>query len=92
MEDELSKLLSKLDDKRDKRFRNVNVMDYLVIICILTVMIFVTVNLHFYYIKGIPPTVELMQYFFAFFGGELLAMAGITISKHRRDKGSDEEC
>ena len=92
MENEIKRLKQELDKKKNKRFSNVNIMDYLVIICIVTVIAFVVVNLYFYYKKGIPPTLELMQYFFAFFGGELLAMAGITISKHRKKESSDEEC
>ena len=92
MEDEIKRLKQELDKKKNKRFSNVNIMDYLVIICIVTVIAFVVVNLYYYYKKGIPPTLELMQYFFAFFGGELLAMAGITISKHRKKESSDEEC
>ena len=91
MENEIKRLKQELDKKKNKRFSNVNVMDYLVIICIVTVIAFVVVNLYYYYIKDIPPTSELMGYFFAFFGGELLAMAGITISKHRRDKGRDDQ-
>lgn len=69
-------------------------MDYLVVTCIITVISFVIVNLYYYYSKGIPPTLELMQYFFAFFGGELLAMASITVTKNiaNRKKGEDEEC
>ena len=65
-------------------------MDYLVITCIITVIAFVIVNLYYYYSKGIPPTLELMKYFFGFFGGELLAMAGITISKHRKKESGDD--
>ena len=76
--------------KKKRLLSNINVMDYLVIICIVTVILFVIVNLYYYYAKGIPPMSELMGYFFAFFGGELLAMAGIKISKHRRDKGKDD--
>ena len=88
----LEELKQLLQDRKERPLSNVNVMDYLVIICIVTVMVFVAVNLYYYYKKNIPPTSELMQYFFAFFGGELLAMAGITISKHRKKESSDEEC
>lgn len=88
----VEELAQLLQDRKERPLSNINVMDYLVIICILTVIVFISVNLYFYYKKGIPPTLELMQYFFAFFGGELLAMAGITISKHRKKESSDEEC
>lgn len=89
-----------IEDRRRKErpLSNINVMDYLVIICIITVIAFVSVNLYYYYTKEIPPTLELMQYFFAFFGGELLAMATITITKNvkknrpaSRDNNHNEE-
>lgn len=86
------KELEDLMKKKEKRFNNVNVMDYLVITCILSILAFTAVSLYYYYNKEIPPTQELMSLFFAFFGGELLAMAGITISKHRKEKGDDDEC
>lgn len=73
-------------EKHKSGLRNANVTDFLVIIVILNIMAFTGVALYFYYKQDIPPTQELMNLFFAFFGTELLAMAGIQISKHRRDK------
>lgn len=70
-----------------KKLTNLKVMDYIVIICILSVLGFVGVSLFFYYAKGIPVS-DLKTEYFAFFGAELLAMAGIAISNNmggRRD-------
>lgn len=67
-------------EERKKRFANANIMDYLIVICILSVQLFVVVTMYFYYRYQSPPPSELMGYFFAFFGGELLAMAMITIT------------
>ena len=50
MENEIKRLKQELDKKKNKRFSNVNIMDYLVIICIVTVIAFVVVNLYYYYI------------------------------------------
>lgn len=89
----IKELESLLQHKRKRPLSNINVMDYLVIICIITVVAFVSVSLYFYYTQSIPPTSELMKYFFAFFGGELLAMAGITITKNvseNKKRGVDE--
>lgn len=79
MANTITKEQNSTTNKQNKRFSNINVMDYLVIICILSIQVFVGVVLFFYYKNGMPPPLEVMQYFFAFFGGELLAMATITI-------------
>lgn len=62
---------------------NIKVVDYLVIICILSIQLFVVVSLYFYYAQGIPPS-EIKTEIFAFFGVELLAMATIQVSKNRK--------
>lgn len=91
-----------MKNKRPKKYnglKNANMMDYLVIICIVTIQLYVSVSLYQYYTYGIA-TSDLTSYIFGFFGGELLAMATITISKNRNksvesewevDSGIDEE-
>ena len=69
------------------KFINLKVLDYLVIVCILSILAFTGVSMIFYYKNGVPPPLELTGYFFAFFGGELLAMATITITKKFAEKG-----
>ena len=74
-----------------------NVMDYLVFICITSINVFVVVSLYYYYKYGIPVS-DIKEVFFAFFGTELLAMAGISISsniaeaqKNRRERKAEEK-
>lgn len=76
-------------EKHKHILSNANIMDYLVVICILSVLIFVSVSLYFYYKIGIPPS-EMKTEFFAFFGAELLAMATIKISGNVTKKKDEE--
>lgn len=83
-------LEEKKRSKKANRLTNLKVMDYIVIICIVSILVFVGISLYQYYANGIPVS-DLKTEFFAFFGAELLAMAGIAISnnvgKNNRSKG-----
>lgn len=71
--------------KRNTLLNNVNIMDYLVIICIATIQLYIGVSLYQYYKYDIA-TSDLTSYIFTFFGGELLAMATIQIKKKSKNK------
>lgn len=86
---ELGKLLEQKKEEEEKAHRktkgryltNLKVMDYLVIICIISIIAFSGISLYQYYVNGIPVS-EIKTEIFAFFGAELLAMAGISISNN----------
>lgn len=69
----------KVVKKREKLLTNLKVMDYLVIICIVSIIVFAGISLYQYYKNGIPVS-DIKTEIFVFFGAELLAMAGISIS------------
>lgn len=88
---DLERLLDeKKKESKGKRLTNLKVMDYIVIICIVSVIGFVVISLYQYYANGIPVS-ELKTEFFAFFGAELLAMAGIAISNNVGKKGGGKD-
>lgn len=62
------------------------VMDYILFICIFSIIVFVGVSLYQYYANGTPVS-SIKTEFFAFFGVELLAMAGIAISNNINKRG-----
>ena len=81
-----------------------NITDYLVIICIGSIVAFSAFTMYQYYYRGIP-VIELKTEIFAFFGVELMAMATIAVSdnlgrRNRKEeleemlkqKEADEEC
>lgn len=89
---ELERILKeKKKAKKESKLTNLKVMDYIVIICLMAVIIFTGVSLYQYYVNDIPVS-EMKTEFFAFFGVELLGMAGIAISNNlgkRKDEGID---
>ena len=78
----------KASKKKSKSLTNLKVMDYLVIICIVSIILFAGISLYQYYANGIPVS-EIKTEIFAFFGAELLAMAGISISNNMGKKGGE---
>lgn len=72
--------------KKSNSLRNANITDFLIIIVITNILIFSGILLFFYYKEGTPVPLELMNLFYAFFGTELLAMAGIQISKQYNER------
>lgn len=71
--------------KKEKRLNNLKVTDYLVLICLLSIVGFVLVVMYQYYVHGIP-VIDLKTEIFTFFGVELLAMASISISNNVKKK------
>lgn len=87
---ELEKLLDeKKKESKESKLTNLKVMDYIVIICLMAVIAFTSVSLYQYYVNDIPVS-EMKTEFFAFFGVELLGMAGIAISNNIGKKKGDE--
>lgn len=87
---ELEKLLDeKKKEGKESKLTNLKVMDYIVIICLIAVIVFTSVSLYQYYVNGVPVS-EMRTEFFAFFGVELLGMAGIAISNNVGKGGKEE--
>lgn len=87
---ELERLIEeKKRSKKESKLTNLKVMDYIVIICIMSIVVFVGISLYQYYANGIPVS-DIKTEFFAFFGIELLAMAGIAISNNVGKDKKDE--
>ena len=72
----------RLVEVKDSKLSNANITNYVVAICLAAVIAFVIVSLYQYYVNGIPVS-DIKTEFFAFFGGELLALAIIKISGNR---------
>lgn len=77
-------------DKKRKVLHNLNVTDYLVIICIGSIIGFTAFVMYQYYYKGIP-VIDLKTEVFAFFGVELMAMATIAVSDNFARRSRKEE-
>ena len=73
----------RLVEVKDSKLSNANITNSVVAICLAAVIAFVTVSLYQYYVNGIPVS-DIKTEFFAFFGGELLALALIKISGNRK--------
>lgn len=84
---------SRVEERKQKHskniFRNANVTDFLVIVVLTSIILFTITVLYFYYTEGTPPPDSFMQYFFGFFGLELLSMAGIQVSSNMRRRKDD---
>lgn len=82
------------DPKRKPRFNNMSIVNYLLMIVISTILIMIGVSMYQYYKNGMLPLDTLIQTSFAVLGGELLAMAAISISKNvgkNTDNNEEEE-
>lgn len=75
----------RLVEVKDSKLSNANITNYVVVICLAAVVAFVTVSLYQYYVNGIPVS-DIKTEFFAFFGGELLALALIKISGNKKNR------
>ena len=66
-----------------KKFSNLSIINYIVIIVITAVFVVNGLALYFYFIRGIEPPTELILAFNGFCGVELLATAAISGTKNK---------
>ena len=64
------------------KFNNANLVNYILFVVITTVLVVSVLALYQYYKNGVLPPDQLIMTLFGVLGGELLAMAGIAISKN----------